>query len=310
METSKEQLMLIITRETILKGGRQFFRGTIERTKMKHTSIFYFLLVLIISCQNNDLQTISKEALSNELTEVQADSGLVILMKDNEVVAQVNLVADKGTYRTSDESAFRAKRDMGTLLSTACMMAALDGVSPADTVDVGDGVYSKDGKRIEDHNADMGGYGILTAEQVIAFDSRVGITKLMERCPKVSEMLSRIGFSSSLASPMDVASFYNRIAHEDHSLCAAEKMTQIRTMLSKVVTDGTGKNLFSDSLAIAGKTGSTANKEEVSCCGFFTINGSIYTCLVIVSHPKIGYPSGGVMAGNVVKEIANYLMKK
>ena len=296
METSKEQLIQL--------------RGTIVRMTMKQISTFFLLLVLMTSCQQQDLQGIAKEALAEELIEVEADSGLVILMKDNEVVAQVNLVADNDSYRLGDESAFQEKRDMGTLLSTACMMAVLDCVSPTDTVDVGDGVYIKEGQRIEDHNADMGGYGVLTAEQVIAFDSRVGITKLMERCPQGQENLRRMGFSPLLASPMEVTSFYNRIANKDRSLCADEMMSEIRAMLLKVITDGTGKNLFSDSLAIAGKTGSTANKEEVSCCGFFTINGSIYTCLVIVSHPKNGYPSGGVMAGNVVKEVANCLMKK
>lgn len=296
METSKEQLIQL--------------RGTIVRMTMKQISTFFLLLVLMTSCQQQDLQGIAKEALAEELIEVEADSGLVILMKDNEVVAQVNLVADNDSYRLGDESAFQEKRDMGTLLSTACMMAVLDCVSPTDTVDVGDGVYIKEGQRIEDHNADMGGYGVLTVKQVIAFDSRVGITKLMERCPQGQENLRRMGFSPLPASPMEVTSFYNRIANKDRSLCADEAMSEIRSMLSKVVTDGTGKNLFSDSLAIAGKTGSTANKEEVSCCGFFTINGSIYTCLVIVSHPKNGYPSGGVMAGNVVKEVANCLMKK
>lgn len=274
-------------------------------------AFLFFLVVLISSsCQQQNLESIAKEALAEELIEVEADSGLVILMKDNEVVAQVNLVADNDSYRLGDESAFQEKRDMGTLLSTACMMAVLDCVSPTDTVDVGDGVYIKEGQRIEDHNADMGGYGVLTVEQVIAFDSRVGITKLMERCPQGQENLRRMGFSPLLASPMEVTSFYNRIANKDRSLCADEAMSEIRSMLSKVITDGTGKNLFSDSLAIAGKTGSTANKEEVSCCAFFQMDGSLYTCLVIVSHPKNGYPSGGVMAGNVVKEVANCLMKK
>lgn len=266
---------------------------------------FLFLLVVLISssCQQQNLESIAKEALAEELIEVEADSGLVILMKDKEVVAQVNLVADNDSYRLGDESAFQEKRDMGTLLSTACMMAVLDCVSPTDTVDVGDGVYIKEGQRIEDHNADMGGYGVLTAEQVIAFDSRVGITKLMERCPQGQENLRRMGFSPLPASPMEVTSFYNRIANKDRSLCADEMMSEIRAMLLKVITDGTGKNLFSDSLAIAGKTGSTANKEEVSCCAFFQMDGSLYTCLVIVSHPKNGYPSGGVMAGNVMKKI-------
>ena len=74
---------------------------------MKQISIFFFLLTLITSCQQQDIQSIAKEALSKELTEVQADSGLVILMKDNEVVAQVNLVADKDSYRLGMSLSFK-----------------------------------------------------------------------------------------------------------------------------------------------------------------------------------------------------------
>ena len=54
---------------------------------MKQISTFFLLLVLMTSCQQQDLQGIAKEALAEELIEVEADSGLVILMKDNEVVA-------------------------------------------------------------------------------------------------------------------------------------------------------------------------------------------------------------------------------
>lgn len=167
---------------------------------MKQISTFFLFLVLLSSCQRNDLQTISKEALSKELTEVQADSGLVILIKNNEIAAKVNLISDNGQYKDGNEQTFQSKRDMGTLLSTARMMAALDCISPTDTVDVGTGIYIKDGKRIEDHNADKGGYGVLTAEQVIAYDSKIGITKIMERCDQIKENLSKMGFSSLLVS--------------------------------------------------------------------------------------------------------------
>ena len=39
---------------------------------MKQISTFFLLLVIITSCQRNELQTISKEVLSKELTEVQS----------------------------------------------------------------------------------------------------------------------------------------------------------------------------------------------------------------------------------------------
>ena len=133
---------------------------------------------------------------------------------------------------------------MGTLLSTAYMISALDCISYTDTVDVGSGIYLKDGIRIEDHNADKGGYGVLTAEQVIAYDSKIGITKFMERCDHVKENLSRMGFSSLLVSPIEIVSFYNRIANNDHTLCSEKAMKEISNILFKVILDGTGKVLF------------------------------------------------------------------
>ena len=280
---------------------------------MKQINIFFLLLVLLPSCQRNNLQTITKEILSKELAEIQADSGLVILIKDNEITAKVNLISDNGIYKESNEQTFQTGRDMGTLLSTAYMIAMLDCLSPTDTIDVGSGIYLKDGIRIEDHNADKGGYGVLTAEQVIAYDSKIGITKFMERCDHVKENLSRMGFSSLLVSPIEIVSFYNRIANNDHTLCPEKAMKEIWDMLFKVILDGTGKSIFLEDIQLAGKTGYTeqnGQKKDVSCCTFFNIDGSLYTCLIIISNPKEGYPSGGVMAGNITKEIINNLRNK
>ena len=235
---------------------------------MKQINIFFLLLVLLPSCQRNNLQTITKEILSKELAEIQADSGLVILIKDNEITAKVNLISDNGIYKESNEQTFQTGRDMGTLLSTAYMIAMLDCLSPTDTIDVGSGIYLKDGIRIEDHNADKGGYGVLTAEQVIAYDSKIGIKKFMERCDHVKENLSRMGFSSLLVSPIEIVSFYNRIANNDHTLCSEKAMKEIRNMLFKVILDGTGKSIFLEDIQLAGKTGYTeqnGQKKDVSC---------------------------------------------
>lgn len=280
---------------------------------MKQISTFFLLLAFLLSCQGNNFQTITKEVLYKELAEVQADSGLVILIKDNEITAKVNLISNNGIYKEGNEQTFQTRRDMGTLLSTAYMISALDCISYTDTVDVGSGIYLKDGIRIEDHNADKGGYGVLTAEQVIAYDSKIGITKFMERCDHVKENLSRMGFSSLLVSPIEIVSFYNRIANNDHTLCSEKAMKEIRNMLFKVILDGTGKSIFLEDIQLAGKTGYTeqnGQKKDVSCCTFFNMDGSLYTCLIIISNPKEGYPSGGVMAGNVTKGIINNLRNK
>lgn len=276
---------------------------------MKRICIVILSFIILISCQSDNLHTITKETLLNELIEVQADSGLVILIKDNEIAAKVNLISDNGIYKEGDGQTFQTKRDMGTLLSTACMMAALDCISPTDTVDVGAGIYLKDGKEIRDHNADKGGYGVLTAEQVIAYDSKIGIMKIMERCDQVKDNLSKMGFSSLFVSPMEIVTFYNQIANEDTTLCSEKVMNEIWDMLFKVILEGTGKSIFLEDVPLAGKTGYSEQdrKKDVFCCTFFNVDGSLYTCLVIISNPKNGYPSGGVMAGDVIKEIVNSL---
>ena len=231
------------------------------------------------------------------------------LIKDSKAVAKVNLVLEDSLYKESNEQVFQTKRDMGTLLSPAYLMAISDCVSLTDTVDVGNGIYIKDGVQIEDHNADRGGYGVINAEQVIAFDSKIGMIKLLERCGNRDEKISSLGFQNFQATPEKILAYFDRIANEDFSLYPAEKMKQIRYLLRKVITDGTGKNLDLENLEISGKTGKT-DKNEISCCAYFKIDESVYTCLVIISNPKDGYPSGGMMCGEVIKRIVEQIKEK
>ena len=260
---------------------------------MKFLGLFMHVLFFFASCHRQpDYPSISHSSLSKELIETKADSGLVILLKDNEVVAQINLIWEDGVYKEDNAQAFQIKRDMGTLLSPIYWMEALPPISLQDTVDVGNGIYiNKEGKEIRDHNADRGGYGVITAEQVIAFDSKVGITKLMER----------YGIQPARYSPLEVVEYYNRIAMGDTTLCPGGVMRDIRSVLSKVIAEGTGRNLYREDLPIAGKTG--YSNKNVSACVYFSRGNSIYTCLVILSNPKEGFPSGGTMCGEVIKGI-------
>ena len=260
---------------------------------MKLFNLIILLFLLFSSCyQQPDYPSISQTSLSQELTETQADSGLVILLKDNEVVAQINLIWEDGVYKEGNAQTFQIKRDMGTLLSPIYWMEALPRIPLQDTVDVGNGIYmNKEGKEIRDHNANRGGYGVITAEQAIAFDSKIGMTKLMER----------YGIQLARYSPLEVVEYYNRIAMGDTALCSGGVMRDIRSVLSKVIAEGTGKNLYREDLPIAGKTGYSG--KNVSACVYFSRGNSIYACLVIISNPKEGYPSGGTMCGEVIKRI-------
>ena len=130
---------------------------------------------------------------------------------------------------------------------------------------------------------------------MIAFDSKVGITKLMER----------YGIQPARYSPLEVVEYYNRIAMGDTTLCPGGVMRDIQSVLSKVIAEGTGRNLYREDLPIAGKTG--YSEKNVSACVYLSHGNSIYTCLVIISNPKGGYPSGGTMCGDVIKGIINGL---
>ena len=273
---------------------------------MKQTSILFLLFILFTSCNQPNFY---RESLLKELTETDADSGLLILLKDNEIAAQINLIKEDSIYKDGNEEVFHQPRNTRTLLTPILFMCILDSISPTDTVDVGNGIYIMNGTEIRDHNADRGGYGVLTAEQVLAFDSKIGFIKLMEKNEQTLETnFYKMGFSTLELSPLEIANFYNRIAHKDSSLCSPKVMEDIHRMLSKVITEGTGKNLYMEDIPIEGKTGNAEN--EVSCCAYFTLDNSVYTCLVIISNPKNGYPSGGMMAGNVIKGIVNQIKER
>ena len=64
------------------------------------------------------------------------------------------------------------------------------------------------GKEIRDHNADMGGYGEITLQQAILFDSKVGVIK----------SLSPYTTIKTTYSPTEILNFYHSIAVSDHSI--------------------------------------------------------------------------------------------
>ena len=97
-------------------------------------------------------------------------------------------------------------------------------------------------------------------------------------------------------------------------ICKPKTLTEIRKMLSGVVTSGTAQNLRSPYVAIAGKTGtaqisqggagykSGETTHRVSFCGYFPDNETpLYSCIVVVTRPRGVYPSAGAISGEVVK---------
>ena len=103
-------------------------------------------------------------------------------------------------------------------------------------------------------------------------------------------------------------------------ICQPKTLEQINQMLIDVVQKGTAAAVKSDYVKIAGKTGTAqiaqgaagyrgnGKQHRVSFCGYFPADGKPkYTCMVLVSNPHKGYPSGGTMSGAVVRSIAEQL---
>jgi cell division protein FtsI (penicillin-binding protein 3) len=101
-------------------------------------------------------------------------------------------------------------------------------------------------------------------------------------------------------------------------ICKPATLEQIRNALLSVVYDrkyGTAHIVQSDIVRIAGKTGTAligegedyGGRYQVSFCGYFPAEQPQYTCVVVMREPQ-GSPSGGIMAGVVVRKIAEGVM--
>jgi cell division protein FtsI (penicillin-binding protein 3) len=97
------------------------------------------------------------------------------------------------------------------------------------------------------------------------------------------------------------------------SICSRRTLDIIRNMLVDVVEEGTGKPAKSPFVSIAGKTGTAqiasggtyrSAGHLVSFCGYFPADKPEYSCIVVIRRPRIGNPSGGLMAGTVLRAIA------
>ena len=102
-------------------------------------------------------------------------------------------------------------------------------------------------------------------------------------------------------------------------ICKPSTLDQIRDMLCKVVSQGTGKKARSESFAVAGKTGtaqiskgrggykSGSVRYLVSFVGYFPADAPRYSCIVCLQ--KTGLPaSGGTMSGWVFHNISEGIM--
>ena len=133
-----------------------------------------------------------------------------------------------------------------------------------------------------------------------------------------------IGYNQTI-TPIQMLTFYNAIANSgkmvqpqlykdsttviNPQIVSQANIDSLKQALEYVVTDGLGQPAKSDKVQIAGETGTVQFEDGsyiVEFCGYFPANAPQYS--IIVSIHKDGLPaSGGLMAGDVFKQITEYI---
>ena len=158
-------------------------------------SLICFLLITTTSCQHKQqvtvpistidstLQVNTTSILEEKLSEINAQSGQVIVMEvqSGQIKALVGLTKKDSTDYQSCEN-FSVWQSTG-LMHPISLLAALETgkVKLSDKVDTGNGIYQVHGRELKDHNWHRGGYGELTVQEGLAASSNIAIYKTMEK---------------------------------------------------------------------------------------------------------------------------------
>ena len=133
-----------------------------------------------------------------------------------------------------------------------------------------------------------------------------------------------IGYNQTI-TPIQMLTFYNAIANSgkmvqpqlykdsttviNPQIASQANIDSLKQALEYVVTDGLGQPAKSNKIQVAGETGTIQFEDGsyiVEFCGYFPANAPQYS--IIVSIHKDGLPaSGGLMAGDVFKQITEYI---
>ena len=133
-----------------------------------------------------------------------------------------------------------------------------------------------------------------------------------------------IGYNQTI-TPIQMLTFYNAIANSgkmvqpqlykdsttviNPQIASQANIDSLKPTLEYVVTDGLGQPAKSDKVQVAGKTGTVQLEDGsyiVEFCGYFPATAPQYS--IIVSIHKKGLPaSGGLMAGDVFRQMVDYI---
>ena len=284
-------------------------------------------LALLCSCQSRQqvtapvstiditLQTNATAILESKLSEINAQSGQVIVMEvqTGQIKALVGLTSKDSTNYQPCEY-FYVWQSTG-LMHPISLLAALETgkVKLSDKVDTGNGIYQVHGRELKDHNWHRGGYGTITIQQGLAVSSNVATYKTIEKAfsneQAYQAQLKKMGVDLDSLTTIKMLTLYNEIA-KNGDIASKANTDSLKQALRHVVTDGLGKSAKSDKVQIAGKTGAMQLEDDshiIEFCGYFPAEKPQYS--IIVSIHKEEVPASGMMAGEVFKQIVDSMIK-
>ena len=291
---------------------------------MRYTILTIIAFIGSASCQpkqktiepiptiDSTLQVKATSILENKLSELNALSGQAIVMEvqTGHIKAMVGFERkDSADYQSCENF---SQTHESSLIHPISILAALETgkVKLADTVDVGDGIYICKGDTIKDHNWHRGGYGKITIKQGLASSSDIAIYKAMEIAfngytQAYYDQLKDMGISN-LDTPLQILTAYNSIADNKNNQANIDSLKQA---LEYAVTDGLGQPAKSDKVQIAGETGTVQLEDGsyiVEFCGYFPTNVPQYSIIVSIHKERL-LASGGLMSGDVFRQIVDYI---
>ena len=276
----------------------------LNKHETKHTSAI-----------DSTLQVKAISILENNLSELNALSGQAIIMEvqTGQIEAMVGLERkDSANYQPCEN--LPQKQALG-LIQPLSILAALETgkVKLSDTVDVGNGIYSTNEIEIKDHNWHRGGYGKITLKEGLAGSSEIAVYKTIEKAfgseQAYQAQLKKMEINLDSLNTLEMLTLYNEIA-KNGNIASKANTDSLKQALKYVVTDGLGQSVKSEKVQVAGKTGALQLEDGsyiVEFCGYFPADNPQYS--IIVSINKEELPAAGFMAGNVFKQIVNYMNK-
>ena len=133
-----------------------------------------------------------------------------------------------------------------------------------------------------------------------------------------------IGYNQTI-TPIQMLTFYNAIANDgkmiqpqlykdsttviNPQIASQANIDSLKQALEYVVTDGLGQPIKSDKVQVAGETGTVQLEDGsyiVEFCGYFPPNAPQYSIIVSIHKERLP-ASGGLMAGDVFRQITEYI---